>query len=141
MSANIPAPRNEPILNYAPGSAERAAIKAALKKMSGEVADIPLIIGGKEIRTGKTHDVVSPHDHRRVIAKVHVASPREVAMAIQAAERAYKDWSTWRFADRAAVFLRAAELLAIAAFVQFLMGDGAYALSPRPAPLATSRAA
>jgi 1-pyrroline-5-carboxylate dehydrogenase len=112
MSANIPAPRNEPILNYAPGSAERAAIKAALKSMSGEVADIPLIIGGKEIRTGKTHDVVSPHNHRHVLAKVHLASDREVRQAIQAAERAYREWSTWRFEDRAAVFLRAAELLA-----------------------------
>ncbi|MFN0180258.1 MAG: L-glutamate gamma-semialdehyde dehydrogenase [Gemmatimonadales bacterium] len=112
MSANIPAPRNEPILNYAPGSAERAAIKAALKSMSGEVADIPLIIGGKEIRTGRTHDVVSPHNHRHVLAKVHLASDREVRQAIQAAERAYRDWSTWRFEDRAAVFLRAAELLA-----------------------------
>lgn len=112
MSANIPAPRNEPILNYSPGSPERAAIKAALKAMASEVVDIPLIIGGKEIRTGRTHDVVAPHDHRKVLAKVHLASGREITQAIQAADRAYRDWSQMRFEDRAAVFLRAADLLA-----------------------------
>ena len=112
MSANIPAPRNEPLLSYAPGTPERAAIKAALKSMSGEIADIPLIIGGKEIRTGKTIPVVSPHDHKHVLARVHQADPRSIAQAVQAAERAYRDWSHWKFHDRAAVFLRAAELLA-----------------------------
>jgi 1-pyrroline-5-carboxylate dehydrogenase len=111
MSANIPTPRNEPMLSYAPGSSERAAIKDALKTMSGEVADIPLIIGGKEIRTGNTIPVVSPHNHKHVLARVHLADQRAIAQAVQAAERAYRDWSRWRFIDRAAVFLRAAELL------------------------------
>lgn len=111
-SANIPAPRNEPILSYAPGSPEREAIKAALKKMGGEVADIPIIIGGKEIRTGKTHDVVAPHNHGHVLGRVHQADGRLVTQAIQASERAYRDWSHWKFEDRAAVFIRAAELLA-----------------------------
>ena len=111
-SANVPAPRNEPILSYAPGSPERDAIKAALKKMSGEIADIPIVIGGKEIRTGKTRDVVAPHNHGHVLAKVHQADGRHVAQAIQASERAYRDWSNWKFVDRAAVFIRAADLLA-----------------------------
>jgi 1-pyrroline-5-carboxylate dehydrogenase len=112
MSVNIPTLRNEPFLAYAPGSPERAAIKAALKKMSGEVADIPLIIGGKEIRTGKTIPVVSPHDHKHVLAHVHQADPKTIGLAIQASERAYREWSQWTFQDRAAVFLRAADLLA-----------------------------
>jgi len=109
---NIPAPRNEPVLSYAPGSPERDAIKAALKKMSGEVVDIPLIIGGKEVRTGKTHPVVVPHRHSHVLAHVHQADARSLNQAVQAAERAWRDWSSWKFEDRAAVFIRAAELLA-----------------------------
>ncbi len=112
MSNTIPTPINEPILNYAPGSPERAAVKAALKEIGGEVADIPLIIGGKEIRTGTTVPVVAPHRHAHVLGHVHQAGPREVSQAIQASERAYRDWSTWSLEDRAAVFLRAADLLA-----------------------------
>ncbi|MBX3147868.1 MAG: L-glutamate gamma-semialdehyde dehydrogenase [Gemmatimonadales bacterium] len=112
MSNTIPTPINEPILSYAPGTAERAAVKAALKAMGGEVADIPLIIGGKEIRTGTTVPVVSPHRHAHVLGQVHQAGVREVAQAVQASERAYRDWSTWSLEDRAAVFLRAADLLA-----------------------------
>ncbi len=111
-TSNIPAPRNEPILSYAPGSPERDALKAELKRMSGEVVDIPIIIGGKEIRTGKTHDVVAPHRHSQVLAKVHQADARAINQAVQAAQRAWRDWSNWPFKDRAAVFLKAAELLA-----------------------------
>ena len=110
--SNIPAPINEPILSYAPGSPERAAIKAALKEMGGEVADIPCIVGGKEVRTGKTHTVVSPHRHGHVLANVHEADARILNQAVQAAERGYREWSHAKFEDRAAVFLRAAELLA-----------------------------
>ncbi len=109
---NTPAPINEPILTYAPGTPERAAIKAALKQMSGEVVDIPCIVGGKEIRTGKTHSVVSPHRHGHVLANVHEADARTMNQAVQAAERGYREWSNSKFEDRAAVFLRAAELLA-----------------------------
>ncbi len=112
MSINIPVPANEPLLSYAPGTPERAAIKAALKTMGGEIADIPLIIGGKEVRTGKTIPVVSPHDHKHVLARVHLADGRSIGQAVQASARAYRDWSHWKFEDRAAVFLRAAELLA-----------------------------
>lgn len=108
----IPRPVNEPVLGYAPGSAERAAVKAALAKMSGETIEIPVIIGGKEHRTGKTHGCISPHDHRRVLATVHEADPKLVREAVKAANTAWRDWSETRFEDRAAIFLKAADLLA-----------------------------
>src|SRR5258706_3200640 len=109
---NLPAPKNEPILSYAPGSAEREALKAELKRMGDEVADIPIIVGGKEIRTGRTQNVVAPHRHAHVLAKVHQADGRIIGQAVQAAQRAWREWSSWSFEDRAAVFLRAADLLA-----------------------------
>jgi 1-pyrroline-5-carboxylate dehydrogenase len=110
-SANIPAPRNEPMLTYGPGTPERDALRAELKRQSGEVVDIPIIVGGREIRTGRTVDVISPHKHSHVIARVHQADGRTIGQAIQAAQRAWRDWSRWSFEERAAVFLRAAEML------------------------------
>ena len=113
MSAyRTPAPRNEPVLNYAPGSPERAALKAALAKMSGETIDIPVVIGGKEFRTGRTIDVVSPHQHSRVLAKAHLADPALITKAVDNATAAQREWAAMPFADRAAVFLKAADLLA-----------------------------
>jgi len=110
--AKIPTPVNEPVLAYAPGSRERTELKQALKDLSGRQIEIPVVIGGKEIRTGKTVDTVMPHCHRHVLAKVHQAGPEEVTAAVQAARDAWRDWSTWSLADRAAVFLKAADLLA-----------------------------
>ncbi|HEX7117143.1 MAG TPA: L-glutamate gamma-semialdehyde dehydrogenase [Longimicrobiales bacterium] len=107
-----PTPVNEPILSYAPGSPERETLKAELDRMAGEVVEIPLIIGGEEVRTGRTHDVVMPHDHGHVLARCHQAGPDEARAAIDAAREAWKEWSSWGWEDRAAVFLRAAELLA-----------------------------
>ncbi|MEZ4411669.1 MAG: L-glutamate gamma-semialdehyde dehydrogenase [Gemmatimonadales bacterium] len=113
MSAyRTPAPRNEPVLNYAPGSPERAALKAALAKMSGETIEIPVVIGGQEFRTGRTIDVVSPHQHGRVLAKAHLADPALITKAIANATAAQREWAAMPFADRAAVFLKAADLLA-----------------------------
>jgi 1-pyrroline-5-carboxylate dehydrogenase len=109
---NIPRPRNEPVLSYAPGTPERSALKAALKTMAGETIEIPAIVGGREIRTGNLHDVVSPHEHRRVLARVHHVDAATIAEAIRAAQAAWREWSAMRFEDRAAVFLRAADLLA-----------------------------
>ena len=109
---NIPSPRNEPVLNYAPGSSERAALKAALSQVGSQQADIPAVVGGREVRTGITHDVVSPHCHQRVLARTHQADRATIDAAVKSAVEAQRDWANWRFEDRAAVFLRAAELLA-----------------------------
>ncbi len=111
-TAKIPAPVNEPVNAYAPGSPERTELKQALKDLSGRQIEIPVVIGGKEIRTGKTVDAVMPHCHRHVLAKVHQAGPEEVTAAVKAAREAWRDWSTWSLSDRAAVFLKAADLLA-----------------------------
>src|SRR5881409_3041409 len=111
-TAKIPAPVNEPILSYAPGTRERGELKQALKDLSGRQVEIPVVVGGKEIRTGRTVDVVMPHGHQHVLAKVHQAGPEEIAAAVAAARAAWRDWSAWTLADRAAVFLKAADLLA-----------------------------
>jgi 1-pyrroline-5-carboxylate dehydrogenase len=110
-TANIPAPRNEPVLPYAPGSAERSALKAALAQVAGERADIPVVIGGRAHR-GQTHPVTAPHCHARVLGDLHQATPELVARAVENALEARRDWAEWRFEDRAAVFLKAADLLA-----------------------------
>ena len=109
---NIPHPRNEPILSYAPGTPERATLKAELARLSGEVADIPAIVGGREIRSGDMFDVTSPHRHRQVIARAHLATADTVRAAARSAIEAQRDWAALRFEDRAAVFLRAADMLA-----------------------------
>jgi 1-pyrroline-5-carboxylate dehydrogenase len=109
---NIPIPRNEPVLSYAPGTPERSALKVALKSLGSQQPDIPAVVAGQEVRTGKTQDVVSPHCHRRVLAKVHQADRRTIDAAVKAAVEAQREWGEWRFEDRAAVFLRAAESLA-----------------------------
>src|SRR6267378_185898 len=108
----IPTPTNEPVLSYAPGTRERAELKQTLQDMGGRQIEIPVIVGGKEIRTGRTVDAVIPHCHRRVLAKVHQAGPDEVAAAIAAARSAWREWSASSLADRAAVMLKAADLLA-----------------------------
>jgi 1-pyrroline-5-carboxylate dehydrogenase len=111
MSVRVPPPVNEPNLAYLPGSPERAALKAALTRMAGERADIPVIIDGREIRTGRTHHTVMPHDHQHVLADWHAADAALVQQAIDAATRAQREWGNWPFHERAAIFLRAAELL------------------------------
>ena len=107
----VPPPANEPNLAYLPGSPERAELKARLKSMAAERIDIPIVIGGREIRTGRTQQAVMPHDHRHVLADWHAADPEHVHQAIAAATSAAREWAAWRWEDRAAVFLRAAELL------------------------------
>ena len=107
----VPAPQNDPNLTYAPGTPERGAIKQRLTAMAAERIEIPLVIGGCEVRTGKTAQAVMPHDHRHVLAEWHKAGTNEVQRAIEAAAKARPDWASWTWEDRAAVFLRAAELL------------------------------
>jgi 1-pyrroline-5-carboxylate dehydrogenase len=107
-----PNPVNEPVKGYAPGSSERAELAKKLESMRREVVEIPCVIGGKEVRTGKLEQCVEPHDHGHVLAKYHKAGPKELEQAIAAANEAWKSWSETPFEARAAVFLRAAELLA-----------------------------
>ncbi|OGR62632.1 MAG: 1-pyrroline-5-carboxylate dehydrogenase [Elusimicrobia bacterium GWB2_63_22] len=108
----IPEPVNEPILGYAPGSRERAELKAKLTELRGQVVDIPLLIGGKEVRTGRTADIVIPHENRKVIGRFHKAGPKEVELAVKAAADARQTWGRMPWHARAAVFLKAGELLA-----------------------------
>jgi 1-pyrroline-5-carboxylate dehydrogenase len=108
----IPQPINEPVLSYAPGAPERVELKQTLKELSGRGVEIPLIIGGKEVRTGRTVDIAMPHCHHHVLAKAHQAGLGEVEAAIAATREAWGEWSAWGFERRAAVFLKAADLLA-----------------------------
>ena len=109
--SRVPAPVNDTNRAYLPGSAERAELKARLERMSAERVEIPLVIGGREIRTGRTERTVMPHDHRHVLADWHVAGAEHAEAAIAAALEAGREWAAWSWQERAAVFLRAAELL------------------------------
>ena len=107
-----PTPVNEPVKGYAPGSPERASIEQVLKGMSGEVIDIPNVIGGKNVETGDTRKVTNPSAHSEVLAHVHYPSEDDVLDAVAACSDAAEDWANAAWQDRAAVFLKAAELLA-----------------------------
>src|SRR5947208_3675537 len=107
----VPAPVNAPIRSYAPGTPERASLKAKLDAMAGEKIVMPLIIGGKEVKTGDCGQSVMPHDHAHVLGEYHKASEQHIQQAIEAAKAAQKEWAAWSFDDRAAVILKAAELL------------------------------
>ncbi len=108
----IPTPVNEPQLTYAPGTDERRALKAKLEKMKAERLEIPLLIGGREVKTGKLAKVVQPHDHQHVLADCHQAGKEEVQQAITAALDARHQWAAMRWEERCAIFLKAADLLA-----------------------------
>jgi len=109
---SLPDPVNEPIKAYRSGSPERAELKAMLKKMSNEQIEIPLIIGGQEIKTGNMGKCVMPHDHQHVLASFHKAGPKEVEMAVEASQKAWKTWSNLCWWERASIFKKAAALLA-----------------------------
>ena len=108
----VPPPVNEPVKSYAPGSPEKQALKARLESMAKERIDIPVVVGGKEIRTGDTGQAVMPHQHSHVLADYHKATREHVTQAIEAAKAAQREWANWPWEDRAAVFLKAADLLA-----------------------------
>jgi 1-pyrroline-5-carboxylate dehydrogenase len=108
----IPTPVNEPVRTYEPGAPEKASLKTKLDEMLSEEIEIPLIIGGEEVRTGKTAKAVCPHDHGHVLGVYHKAGEAEVARAIEASQAAWREWSEMPWEHRAAVMLKAAELLA-----------------------------
>jgi 1-pyrroline-5-carboxylate dehydrogenase len=108
----LPRPVNEPVRNYPPGSPERASLKARLDEMAGRQIEIPMIIGGEEVRTGRTADVVMPHDHQHALGQFHQGGEDEVRRAVDAAAEARREWAELSWEARASVFLRAAELLA-----------------------------
>ena len=107
----VPTPVNDVNRSYLPGSPERAELKDRLAHMSSEQVDIPIVIGGKEIRTGRVQQVVMPHNHRHVLGQWHAADAEHVQQAIAAAAEASREWASWAWHERAAVLLRAAELL------------------------------
>ena len=109
---NVPSPVNEPVLSFAPGSGERRSLEAELARMKSEVIEIPLIIGGKEVRTGDMGECRIPHEHGHLLARYHKAGQREVDQAVAAAAEAWGSWSELDWNARAAIFLRMADLLA-----------------------------
>jgi 1-pyrroline-5-carboxylate dehydrogenase len=107
-----PEPRNEPVKDYAPGSPERAELQRRLRELERDRIEIPLVIGGKDVKTGSTFEAVEPHNKKHVLADVHSGGPEQVQQAVEAAREARHDWARMPWEDRAAIFLRAAELLA-----------------------------
>jgi 1-pyrroline-5-carboxylate dehydrogenase len=103
---------NEPILGFEPSSPERARLQRRLEQMRSERPEVPLVIGGKDVTTGELKQAVMPHEKEHVLADVHQGGAEHVQQAIDAAAAAWEDWSRWPWEERAAVFLRAAELLA-----------------------------
>ena len=108
----VPPAINEPVLNYAPGSAERKLLKDALSKAYATRADIPMYIGGEEIRTGVKKEIRPPHNHQQIIGHYHEGDKSHVEQAIDAALAAKPNWANLAWEQRAAIFLKAAELAA-----------------------------
>lgn len=108
----LPDVKNEPVKSYAPGSPERAALKNKLNELNRGGLDLPMIIGGKEIRTGNLHDIRPPHNHRQLLGHYHQGDKSHVQMAIDAALKAKPAWKAMHWESRAAIFLKAAELIA-----------------------------
>ena len=108
----IPEPVNEPVRDYAPGTPERDSLKRRLEQMLGEQIDIPAIIGGEEVRSGDTLEVICPHDHGHKLGVCHQVRESDVTAAVEAARKAWAEWSEMDWEARAAIFLKAAELLA-----------------------------
>lgn len=108
----VPVPVNEPVMNYAPGSTERKALKEALQDARSKSMDIPMYIGGNEVRSGKTAQIRPPHDHKHILGEYHVSDASHVSQAIEAALAAKPKWEALTWEQRAAIFLKAADLIA-----------------------------
>lgn len=109
---NVPVPRNEPVLSYAPGSPERASLKKALETMRSTQADVPMYIGGEAVRTEKKKPLIAPHDHKNILGYFYEGDPMHVEQAINAALAAKSGWANLSWEHRTAIFLKAADLLA-----------------------------
>ena len=107
-----PAPKNETVLSYAPGTSERAALKKELKRRKSMEVDIPMYIGGKEIRSGNKQPLNPPHEHQHLLGHFHQGDSSHVEMAIDAALAAHAKWNELTWENRAAIFLKAADLIA-----------------------------
>src|SRR5690606_6674612 len=109
---NVPVPVNEPVYSYAPGTTERALLKAAIEEARSQKIDVPMYIGGEEVYTGKKVRLTPPHDHTHVLGHYSQGTKAHVKQAIQAALSAKEDWENLPWEQRAAIFLKAAELIA-----------------------------
>jgi 1-pyrroline-5-carboxylate dehydrogenase len=109
---DYPRPTNEPVLSYAPGTAERARQKAVLKELKGQEHDVPMVIGGREVRTGKTVKMRPPHELGHTLGHYHQGDASHVQAAIEAALKARKSWAEMPWQERAGIFLKAADLIA-----------------------------
>lgn len=107
-----PMPVNEPVLNYAPGSKEKLALKAVLKELKSTKVDVPMYIGSEEVRTGNTHAIRPPHEHKHVLGHYHVGEAKHVTKAINAALKVKDKWAGMSWENRANIFLKAADLIA-----------------------------
>ncbi|WMN06127.1 L-glutamate gamma-semialdehyde dehydrogenase [Marivirga arenosa] len=108
----VPVPKNEPVNSYAPGTPERASLQAKLKELRSQEVDVPMYIGAEEVRTGKTHPLNPPHDHQHKLGQFHEGDASHVDQAIKAALAAKQEWADLHWQQRAAVFLKAADLIA-----------------------------
>src|SRR3954452_21653748 len=108
----VPTPMNEPIKNYAPGSAERRELQAMLKELRSKELDIPMYIGGKEVKSGNKVRLAPPHDHKHTLGHFHKSDKKHITLAINAALNAKKKWAELSWEHRASIFLKAAELIA-----------------------------
>lgn len=109
---NVPKAVNEPVKSYAPNSPEKSAVLAAYKKMWNETIDVPMYIGSEQIKTGNTKKMSAPHDHKHIVGTYHLAEKKHVDKAIASALEARKNWANMPWEHRAAIFLKAAELIA-----------------------------
>jgi 1-pyrroline-5-carboxylate dehydrogenase len=109
---SYPIPVNEPVLNYAPGSAEKAALKKVLAELKKEEIDIPMYIGGEEVRTGNTRSLHPPHEKAHALGHYHFGDEQHVTQAINTALKVREEWSNTPWETRAHIFLKAADLIA-----------------------------
>ena len=108
----VPVAINEPVKNYAPGSPERASLKKEIERLRSQVMDIPMVIGGKEVRTDNRTEIHPPHDRKHLLGHYHKGDGSHVQMAIAAAMEAREKWTALSWEHRASIFLKAADLIA-----------------------------